>query len=75
MKIKTGIKSIDVYQKENTDTILFREIPMGTKFIVNDIMHKKISSTATYGYSVKNRKNKRGIYSFNPETKLLITKK
>lgn len=83
--IKTGCSKIEVRNEKNGEwepfpdlikpiIILFRDIPPGAKFIVNGIIHKKISSSTTYGYSIENIKKKRGRYFFHPETKLLINK-
>lgn len=57
---------------KSPETIKFSEIKVGTRFSVDGIIHRKVSATATYGYSARDIKEKRGIYSFKPETELLI---
>lgn len=67
------MKEFQVKQPEIIE-ITFSEIPIGVKFKIGNILHKKVSATATYGTPIDKKKGEKGIYSFNPETKLTFNK-
>lgn len=82
-KITIGVSKTEVWSDETKQwedipklmkppTIMFVDIKIGTRFMVDGIIHKKVSQTATYGYSAKDNKLKKGIYTFHPKAELII---
>ena len=61
-------------EPKSSVTLTFSELKIGAKFILNNVLHKKTSSTATYGRALYAKdKKKTGIYTFNPNAKLTFT--